>query len=372
MSKARRGFYDPTKPFGEEIRTIIEETHPPKAVPEIKVRRVGKRYAVTEAAGYWDGLEKMTTTDGTGTKGSLIWRMKAFEDSGNDPFAMTVDDLYEHNYEPYKLQSHLIVQEENRKAILGCIRSLKALCIKFGWVSPAGTPLSIVIDGGETAVCDTVDGLEFSVTATGYARPGDVLEAHAKDGDLLIGIASNGIHSNGLTFARHGLFGELRVKLYDDMGGDATIGEELTKPTRIYLQALRELKRDLGEGVTGKVHITGGAFSKLKELSKGRVSYVISADHSLKPQAVFRYIYENLKVPDKEMLTRFNCGIGYIVAVDKEVAEDAVALLRRHFDADIVGRVVGGESGIKISSPFSRELVLLPANKVQVTQSGFE
>jgi phosphoribosylformylglycinamidine cyclo-ligase len=298
--------------------------------------------------------------------------MKAFKGSGNDPFAMTVDDLYEHNYEPYKLQSHLIVQAENREAILGCIRSLKALCIRFGWTSPAGTSLSIIIDGGETAVCDTLDGMEFSVTATGYAEPKDVLESHAKDGDILIGMASNGIHSNGLTFARHGLFEELGAKLDDTMGGDATIGEELTRPTRIYIQALRELRRELGGGVTGKVHITGGAFSKLTELSKGRVSYVISADHSLKPQAVFRYIYENLKVPDKEMLKRFNCGIGYMASVDKEVAEDAIALLRRHFEADVIGRVVGGESGIRISSPFSKEMVVLPGNRADPPEGGSE
>lgn len=359
MTDMSKIFYDPTKPFGEQIREIIEKTHPRKDIEEIKVRRIGKRYAIRETSPFWNGLEKMTTTDGTGTKGSVIWKMGSFNTSGSNPFAMTVDDLYEHNFEPYKLQSHLIFQEENRDGILDAISSLKDLCLEFKWKSPCGTLLPIIVSGGETAICDTIEGMEFAITATGYAKPKDVLEAHAEEGDMLIGIASNGIHSNGLTFARHAVLGELRMSLTDEFSWNVTVGEELTRPTRIYLEALKDLNEEFKEYITGKVHITGGAFNKLNELSKGTVSYEVFNGHILEPQPIFHFIYEKLKVTDVEMLTRFNCGIGYVVAIRKDFAEDATKVLNRHFQADIIGKVVSGKNEIRIHSPFSNNVVKL-------------
>jgi phosphoribosylformylglycinamidine cyclo-ligase len=364
MGDMSRIFYDPTKPFGEQIREIIEKTHPHTDIEEIKVRRIGKRYAIRETSPFWNGFEKMTTTDGTGTKGSIIWKEGSFNTSGSNPFAMTVDDLYEHNFEPYKLQSHLILQEEKRDGILEAISSLKDLCLEFKWKSPCGTLLPIIISGGETAICDTIEGMEFAVTATGYAEPKDVLQAHAEIGDILIGIASDGIHSNGLTFARYGIFHELKMSLTDKLDWNVTIGEELSKPTRIYLKALKELNKNFGEYITGKVHITGGALRKLNELSKGAVSYEVINEHMLKPQPIFHFIYEKLKVPDEEMLTRFNCGIGYVISIRKEVAEDAINLLKRHFPADIIGKVVSGRNKIRIHSPFSNTVVKFTQNKV--------
>jgi phosphoribosylformylglycinamidine cyclo-ligase len=236
--------------------------------------------------------------------------------------------------------------------------------LEFKWKSPCGTLLPIIISGGETAICDTIEGMEFAVTATGYAEPKDVLQAHAEIGDILIGIASDGIHSNGLTFARYGIFHELKMSLTDKLDWNVTIGEELSKPTRIYLKALKELNKNFGEYITGKVHITGGALRKLNELSKGAVSYEVINEHMLKPQPIFHFIYEKLKVPDEEMLTRFNCGIGYVISIRKEVAEDAINLLKRHFPADIIGKVVSGRNKIRIHSPFSNTVVKFTQNKV--------
>lgn len=352
-------FYDPTKPFGEQVRKIIEETHPPQNIQEIKVRRVGKRYSLREVSPYWNNFDTMTTTDGTGTKGSLIWHMKAFDTAAIDPFAMAIDDLYEHNYEPYKLQSHLILQEEDRDVILRVITSLKDLCMKFKWKTPLGNELPIIIHGGETAICNTLEGMEFAVVATGYADPKDVLEAHASDGDILIGIASNGIHSNGLTFARDGILGELKMSLYDKFDFGTTVGEELTRPTRIYLEALRALNKELKEYVTGKVHITGGAFSKLRELSREKVSYEIFNDHKLKPQDIFYFIFDKLKVPENKMLTRYNCGVGYVVSVKKKGAERALDVLNKFYPSDVIGRVIRGDGEIKVHSPFSRNIIIL-------------
>lgn len=354
-------FYDPTKPFGEQIRKIIVETHPPTDAKEIQVRRVGKRYEISRDYKVWANLKEMTATDGTGTKGKPIWDMKAFDVAGDNPFAMAVDDLYEGNYEPFKLQDHLILQEEDKNAILTSINSLKNLCIKFGWVTPLGTKLPIIIDGGETAICNTIDGMEFAVTATGYARPEDVLEAHAEAPDALIGLGSNDLQSNGFTFVRYGLFDVLKMGLDDKFDFGPTVGEELVKPTRIYLGALRDLNKELGGYVTGKVHITGGGLSKLRELSnKKNAAYEVFNDHSLAPQPIFHFIREKLDVPENKMLTRFNCGIGYVVAVKDEVEEEAVAILRRHYPADIIGKVRYGPSGkIEVHSPFSDSIINL-------------
>jgi phosphoribosylformylglycinamidine cyclo-ligase len=253
------------------------------------------------------------------------------------------------------------VQEEYGEGIIRAIASLKNLCMKFKWKSPLNTELPIIIDGGETAICNTIEGMEFAVSATGYANPKNVLEAHAEEGDMLIGIASNGIHSNGLTFARDGILGKLKMNLYDKLHFGTTVGEELARSTRIYLEALRKLNEDeeLKECITGKVHITGGALSKLRELSKGSVSYEVFDGHVLKPQDIFYFIHERLKVPESKMLTRYNCGIGYVLSIKKEAAEDAVNKLNKYFPADIIGRVKTGNGEIKIHSPFSSNIIKL-------------
>ncbi|MGQ9781374.1 MAG: AIR synthase-related protein [Nitrososphaeria archaeon] len=351
-------FYDSRKPFGERIREIIEQTHPkdPYTISqEISVRRIGKRYSVREMSEFLKNSEKMSVTDGTGTKGHLIWLMRAFKDSGSNPFAMTVDDLYEHNFEPYKIQSHLILQEEDRSAIIESIESLKDLCVAYKWKTPLGVDLPIIMDGGETAVCDTIQGMEFSVTATGYASPENILEGRAEAGNLLVGIASNGIHSNGLTFVRNSVLKKRALEFMLD--NQTCLGEELTRPTRIYLGVLRELNELFRESITGKVHITGGGLSKLKELSKKPVCFEVFRGHNLEPQQIFNFIYHESGMSEREMLSTFNCGIGYVLSVKREVAEEIVKTICRHYPADIIGRVKSGKGQITINSPFSRNMV---------------
>jgi len=353
-------FYDPRKPFGEKIRKMIEETHPhvgEDAGEEILVRRVGKRYCVSEVSELLRKSEKMSVTDGTGTKGQLIWLMRAFKYSGSNPFAMTVDDLQEHNFEPYKIQSHLILQDEDEDAIMQAVKSLRDLCIKYKWRTPSGVDLPIIIDGGETAICDTIKGMEFSVTATGYASSEDVLEGHAEEGNLLVGIASNGIHSNGLTFVRNVILKDRGLDFM--LEGGTRLGEELTRPTRIYLDVLRELNRLFKEDITGKVHITGGGLSKLRELSKKPLDFEVFRGHRLEPQQIFNFIYEQSRIDERSMLTTFNCGIGYVLSVKSEAAEDLVKTICRYYPADIIGRIRSGNGQIIVHSPFSNNMVKL-------------
>jgi phosphoribosylformylglycinamidine cyclo-ligase len=199
--------------------------------------------------------------------------------------------------------------------------------------------------------------MEFSVTATGYANPKEVLVPHAGEGDTLIGIASNGIHSNGLTFVRETI---LRRKGFDyKLDLNNTLGIELVKPTRIYIEALRELNMSFRKEITGKVHITGGGFSKLRELSNKAVSYEVFKEHELVPQKIFQFIYDESHMNDTEMFSRFNCGIGYVISIKGDVAKDAVEILSRYYPSDIIGKVKAGNTVIKIHSPFSNNMVKL-------------
>jgi phosphoribosylaminoimidazole (AIR) synthetase len=106
------------------------------------------------------------------------------------------------------------------------------------------------------------------------------------------------------------------------------------------------------------VHITGGGLSKLKELMPDRKTNIeVHANHSLKPQEIFRYAYEELGVPSEKMYARFNNGIGYVIAVDPKVSKYALATLRKQFKADEIGYVKKGNGKVKIESEYESVVV---------------
>jgi phosphoribosylformylglycinamidine cyclo-ligase len=354
-----RGTYTPSKPFNERIRELIATTHPKEG--PILVRRMGKRFEISIDPEYLRGFSEMCCSDGIGTKGSLHWRMGTLRNGVQDAFAMVVDDLIEGGFIPVLLQNHIQIQEEDDEKILSLIDALVGLSKENRWEYAEKKSNPIIISGGETAITNTIDGFEMGITATGYVRKGEEIFPNAKPRDVIIGLRSGGIHSNGLSFYRDELLNKRHMRLSDELPWGAILGEELTKPTSIYLPAIKELIGKLPNNddiaandlIHGMVHITGGGISKLRELiSNKKADIEVHRSHRLIPQEIFRYAHDELGVTSEEMYERFNNGIGYVIAIEPSSSKRALAILRTHFDAEEIGRAKEGTGRVIVESQY--------------------
>jgi len=347
---------DPTKPFNEQTLQLIQDTHPIDG--PITLEKVGRRFSIKKDPEYWKNFEEQRASDGIGTKGKLHWQMRTFSYGTQDAAAMVFDDLIEGGFTPYEMQNHIIVQEEDREAIYSIVKSLRDICLKYRWKVDENNYNPVIISGGETAISNTIEGMEIGICATGKVKKGKKIFPNPREGDVLIGLKSSGLHSNGFKFVRKLIFDDLKLELESELDHGATVGEELTKPTTIYLPAIKNLLDESREYVDGLVHITGGAFTKLKELTRGLFNIIIEKNHQLQPQPIFKFIYERGKVSDEEMYMRFNDGIGYGILVDRYIINDALDILEKHHEADIIGYVKKGEGQVKIKSQFSDKTII--------------
>ena len=273
---------------------------------------------------------------------------------------MVTNGLAEGGYLPFMLQDHIMMQEEDEGKILRVVDKLVSLCLSNRWPWPQDhtTVSPIAITGGETAIIGTLKGLEIGITATGYVIEGGRIGKAPKLGDLIIGIGSSGVHSNGLSFFVNNINArsELAVEILD----------ELTKPTAVYLQAINELISELDSKgganayLRGMVHITGGGLSKLKELVEARrdIDINIGRRNELKPQWIFEYAHGALHVPSEKMYRTFNNGIGYAIVVDPSIADEALGVLSKSHNADIIGEVTAGSGRVAIESRYDYTTVV--------------
>ena len=263
-------------------------------------------------------------TDGVGTKLIVAEAIGDYSTIGIDCIAMNVNDLVAAGVEPVAFVDYLAIDEPD-----------EALTNEIGEGLAVGLEQAdLTMLGGETAVMpEVVNGFDLAGTCAGLAGKDEVLDGEARVGDVLVGFASNGIHSNGLTLAREAV---TRAHEYTDPfppNPDRTIGEELLRPTRIYTDLLEPMR---DHGVRAAAHVTGGGWTNL--LRMGEYAYVI--DDPLPAQPVFAFVQDEGNVSDAEMHRTFNMGTGFVVAVPEERADDLVA----DTGGRAIGRVEEGES----------------------------
>lgn len=357
--------YDPTKPFNERIRELIRSTHPSSG--PIKVKTSGKRFRMERDSSFWSQAYEQECTDGQGTKGLLHWKMGTVGNGVQDVFAMVVDDLMEGGYVPYKLQDHILMQEENKKMIFSAVKSLVNLSTHNRWTAE-GKSYPIIVSGGETAIINTIQGFEMGITATGFVQKGMEIRTNAVQGDIILGLGSNGLHSNGTSFWRKELFEDRKMDIHDKApwcgGSGQSIGRELTKPTHVYLPAIKSAldwlrKNDIipSDAIHGMVHITGGGMSKLTELLKDDTDINIRSNHKLEPQRLFKYAHYELGASSEKMYKTFNNGIGYVIAVNPPYEPYLLDLFSEHFPTDTIGRVTKGKGRVNIESQYEPKTV---------------
>lgn len=325
----------PTGSAPSYARAGVDLDHDEGFVDEIKdIARASFRPEILSGIGGFAGLFKtpdryrdpvlVACTDGVGTKLELARRLGRYDTIGIDCVAMVVNDLVVQGAEPLVFLDYIAMGQLDRKIAADALRGVSEGCRRAG----------CALLGGETA---TMPGfyppgqLELVGFAVGVVERDRVIDGSSiREGDVLVGIASSGFHSNGYSLVRAIVDRAEKAGSLDLMaeapGLNTSLASALLAPTRIYVKPILNLLRDLT--VNGMVHITGGGFegNVPRVLPKGVRARI---DPTSWPRAgVFELIQRHGEVDDAEMMRVFNCGIGMILIVPREQSIDIVERLQ--------------------------------------------
>lgn len=293
-----------------------------------------------ESANYKEPI-LVSGTDGVGTKLKIAFLMDRHNTVGVDLVAMSVNDILTSGAEPLFFLDYFATGKLEPEKAAMVIDGIAAGCREAG----------CALIGGETAEMPGFyqEGeYDLAGFAVGVVDRGKMIDgADISEGDMLVGLASQGLHSNGYSLVRK-VFFELKkmdVSTYISELG-STLGEELLRPTRIYVKAFNALKERIR--IKGIAHITGGGIpGNLPRVLPEGVGAVVR-EGSWPVPAIFRVIGKTGNVPVNDMKRTFNMGIGCIFVVPENEAGDAVGLLKDvGFDSYVIGRVVKGEKEVR-------------------------
>jgi phosphoribosylformylglycinamidine cyclo-ligase len=279
-------------------------------------------------------------TDGVGTKLKIAVMMKKHDTIGIDLVAMCVNDILTSGAEPLFFLDYFatgrLKSERAAEVVKGIVRGCQ----------DAGCSLI----GGETAEMPgfyAEDEYDLSGFAVGVVERKKIIDGlSVREGDAIIGIASNGLHSNGFSLVRRIFFDLIKTDVlayFPEIG--AKLGDELLKPTRIYVKAFEFLNSRIK--IAGMAHITGGGIpgNVPRILPKG-LSAVIQSGSWPVPR-IFRLIQKLGNVPEDDMKRTFNMGVGYVMIVSKRKAGDAVSILSQSgYRAFIIGEIAKGRKRV--------------------------
>lgn len=328
----------------EALKRLAETLHPTSAFLQKGKLLLGIGYfaAVVQLT---DELAIAVSTDGVGTKLLVAQMLGKYDTVGIDCVAMNVNDVLSVGAMPTVFVDYLAVERLDPNVVEQVAKGLAEGARQAG----------VAIVGGELAqICEMLRGVEdgkgfdLAGTCIGIVHPQKLIVGQGLQvGDVIIGLASNGIHSNGLTLARRILFDRAKfepTKFLDEFG--CTIGEELLKPTRIYVRPVLKVLEKVP--VKGLVNITGGGFLNLLRVQTP-CTFVL--DDLPEPPPIFSLLQRLGDVPDIEMLTTFNMGIGFCIVVSVEHADHAIAMLYEQGErATVIGQVKKvGERAVQIS-----------------------
>ncbi len=278
----------------------------------------------------------LSGTDGVGTKIQLAYFMDKHDTVGIDCVAMCVNDVVCAGAEPLFFLDYIACGKNYPEKIAAIVKGVAEGCKQAG----------AALVGGETAEHPGLmpeEEYDLAGFAVGVAEEKELITgADIKPGDVLIGIASSGVHSNGFSLIRK-VFGVTKETLsvyYDELG--ATLGETLLTPTRIYVKALQAVK-EAGVTIKGCSHITGGGFYENipRMLPEGVSAKVRKGSYEIPP--VFALLQKTGNLEEKMMYNTYNMGLGMVLAVGAADADQTIAALRSAGEkAWAVGEVVTG------------------------------
>ncbi|HEX8947359.1 MAG TPA: phosphoribosylformylglycinamidine cyclo-ligase [Dissulfurispiraceae bacterium] len=281
-------------------------------------------------------------TDGVGTKLKVAFMTDKHDTVGIDLVAMCVNDILTLGAEPLFFLDYFATGKLNAENSRDVVKGIAAGCKESG----------CALIGGETAEMPGFyhqDEYDLAGFAVGVVDKKEIVDGSAiEEGDALIGLASNGLHSNGYSLARKVFFNAAQFTVDTFIPElNSTLGEELLKPTKIYVKAYNALKEQVR--IKGMAHITGGGIpGNVPRILKNGMLAVIKKDSWPVPP-VFSMIKKLGNIPEVEMKKTFNMGIGYVIVVPKKDSELSVSILSQYdFKAYPIGFIErGGKEAIK-------------------------
>ena len=284
-----------------------------------------------------------SSTDGVGTKLAIAQAVDKHDTVGIDLVGMVVDDLVVCGAEPLFLQDYVAVGRVVPERIAEIVGGIAEGCAQAG----------CALVGGETAEHPGLmpdDHYDIAGTGVGVVEADAVLgPERVQAGDVVVAMASSGLHSNGFSLVRHVLLHRERMRLeawVDDLGGP--LGEQLLVPTRIYAKDCLALAAETG--VHAFAHITGGGLAaNLARVLPAHLSATVDRG-TWTPDAVFDLVQARGKVEQAEMERTFNMGVGMVALVPADDVDRALALLTaRHVPAWVAGEVVAGDGTVQLT-----------------------
>ncbi len=314
------------------------------------VRKSFKHGEVMQDYGHYANTVKISddlclamSTDGVGSKVLVAEIAGKYDTIGEDCVAMNVNDLICIGATPVGFVDYLASEEPLSEEILDAIgKGLLNACSES----------EIPILGGETAILPDMirgmngPGLDLAGTAVGIAKPEELFDGSSiQIGDVILGVASNGIHSNGFTLARKVLLSKFKIN--DELSWNVTLADELLRPTRVYVKHFKALK-EAGVDIKGLAHITGSGFRKILRLGK----FMFSIEKFPEIPQIFELIRKTGDINWQEMFTTFNMGIGLVVIVPPSQVDEALAALPRNDRAYRLGVIKKSKKGIVELNPY--------------------
>lgn len=321
--------------FVKMIKPLVKATSRPEVIADIG--GFGGLFSLN-AAKYRNPV-LVSGTDGVGTKLKLAFLTDRHDTIGIDLVAMCVNDIVVQGAEPLFFLDYLATSRLEPEKAAQIVKGISEGCVQAG----------CALIGGETAEMPGfyAEG-EYDIAGftVGVVDRDNIIDGSSITvGNTLIGIASSGLHSNGYSLARKIIFEKMGLGLDETLpGAGKSVADELLTPTRIYVKSILNLLRDFR--INGIAHITGGGLLENVPRVLPHGCKAVIKRNSWTVPVLFQLLQDGGNVEDAEMLRTFNCGIGMVLAVPEEEAEEIlIRLAGLSEQAFIIGEIAKCEPG---------------------------
>lgn len=321
--------------FVKMIKPLVKATSRPEVIADIG--GFGGLFSLN--ASKYKNPVLVSGTDGVGTKLKLAFLADRHDTIGIDLVAMCVNDIVVQGAEPLFFLDYLATAKLDPEKATQIVKGISDGCVQAG----------CALIGGETAEMPgfyAKDDYDLAGFAVGVVERDRIIDGSTITmGNKLIGIASSGLHSNGYSLARKIILDVMGLSINDLLPGlDRTVADELLTPTRIYVKSILNLLRDYT--INGIAHITGGGLLENVPRVLPHGCKAVIERTSWQEPSIFAILRHGGNVQETEMLRTFNCGIGMVMAVPEEDAEDIlIRLSGLNEQAYVIGEVVKCEVG---------------------------